>query len=132
MSVNYGSKRLVVGAHYGMRDWLSQRVTAALMALFTLIVLALMIYVILRYRRAANPVSRIFARGVPCYQHGRKRIMVKISAMPQTYTAQAPGPRGRKPAGSSRPQGWQVDGDHLGTATGLRLRSVPHALRVVS
>ena len=31
-----------------------------------------------------------------------------------------------------RPQGWQVDGDHLGTATGLRLRSVPHALRVVS
>ena len=39
MSVNYGSKRIVVGAHYGLRDWLSQRVTAALMALFTLIVL---------------------------------------------------------------------------------------------
>jgi len=40
MSVNYGSKRVVVGAHYGLRDWLAQRVTAALMALFTLIVLA--------------------------------------------------------------------------------------------
>ena len=40
MSVNYGSKRIVVGAHYGMRDWLSQRVTAVLMALFTLLVLA--------------------------------------------------------------------------------------------
>ena len=39
MSVNYGSKRIVTGAHYGLRDWLSQRVTAALMALFTLIVL---------------------------------------------------------------------------------------------
>jgi succinate dehydrogenase / fumarate reductase, membrane anchor subunit len=38
MSVNYGSKRLVVGAHYGFRDWLSQRVTAALMALFTVAV----------------------------------------------------------------------------------------------
>ena len=38
MSVNYGSKRIVVGAHYGLRDWLSQRVTAALMALFTLVV----------------------------------------------------------------------------------------------
>jgi succinate dehydrogenase / fumarate reductase membrane anchor subunit len=38
MSVNYGSKRIVVGAHYGFRDWLSQRVTAALMALFTLVV----------------------------------------------------------------------------------------------
>ena len=40
MSVNYGSKRIVVGAHYGLRDWLSQRVTAGLMALFTFIVLA--------------------------------------------------------------------------------------------
>lgn len=39
MAVNYGSKRVVVGAHYGMRDWLSQRVTAALMALFTLALL---------------------------------------------------------------------------------------------
>jgi succinate dehydrogenase / fumarate reductase, membrane anchor subunit len=40
MTVNYGSKRTVVGAHYGLRDWLGQRVTAALMALFTLLVLA--------------------------------------------------------------------------------------------
>ncbi|MFO1269081.1 MAG: succinate dehydrogenase, hydrophobic membrane anchor protein [Rubrivivax sp.] len=39
MAVNYGSKRVVVGAHYGLRDWLSQRVTAALMALFTLVLL---------------------------------------------------------------------------------------------
>ena len=44
MSVNYGSKRIVVGAHYGFRDWLSQRVTAGLMALFTLIVLAQVIF----------------------------------------------------------------------------------------
>ena len=44
MSVNYGSKRIVVGAHYGFRDWLSQRVTASLMALFTLIVLAQVIF----------------------------------------------------------------------------------------
>ena len=32
---------------------------------------------------------------------------------------------------AARPQGWQLDGDHLGTATGLRVRSVPDALRVV-
>ena len=44
MSVNHGSKRLVVGAHYGLRDWLSQRVTAALMALFTVILLAQVIF----------------------------------------------------------------------------------------
>jgi succinate dehydrogenase / fumarate reductase membrane anchor subunit len=36
---NYGSRRLVVGAHYGWRDWLSQRITALLMALFTLVLI---------------------------------------------------------------------------------------------
>jgi len=39
MATNFGSKRLVVGASYGLRDWLPQRVTAVLMALFTLVVL---------------------------------------------------------------------------------------------
>lgn len=39
MSINYGSKRVVTGAHYGLRDWLAQRITGALMALFTLVVL---------------------------------------------------------------------------------------------
>jgi succinate dehydrogenase / fumarate reductase membrane anchor subunit len=42
--VNHGSHRTVVGAHYGMRDWLSQRVTAVLMALFTLVVLAQVLF----------------------------------------------------------------------------------------
>jgi succinate dehydrogenase / fumarate reductase, membrane anchor subunit len=42
--MTYGSKRLVVGAHYGMRDWLSQRVTATLMALFTLVLLAQLLW----------------------------------------------------------------------------------------
>ncbi len=37
MAVNYGSRRVVTGAHYGLRDWLSQRITAVLMALFTLV-----------------------------------------------------------------------------------------------
>ena len=36
---NVGSKRLVVGAHYGLRDWLVQRVSGVLMALFTLALL---------------------------------------------------------------------------------------------
>ncbi len=39
MADNYGSKRIVVGAHYGLRDWLAQRITAVLMALFTLAVI---------------------------------------------------------------------------------------------
>lgn len=44
MAVNFGSRRLVVGAHYGMRDWLSQRVTAVLIALFTVLVLVQLIF----------------------------------------------------------------------------------------
>lgn len=44
MNLNYGPTRIVVGAHYGLRDWLSQRVTAVLMALFTLVVLAQLIF----------------------------------------------------------------------------------------
>ena len=39
MASTYGSKRLVVGAHYGLRDWLSQRFTALIMAIFTIVVL---------------------------------------------------------------------------------------------
>ena len=44
MSVNYGYKRIAVGAHYGIRDWLAQRVTAVLMVLFTVLVLARIIF----------------------------------------------------------------------------------------
>lgn len=44
MAVNFGSKRLVVGARYGLRDWLSQRVTAGLMALYTVVVLAQVLF----------------------------------------------------------------------------------------
>ncbi|NDC60817.1 MAG: succinate dehydrogenase, hydrophobic membrane anchor protein [Betaproteobacteria bacterium] len=44
MTDKIGSKRLVVGAHFGLRDWMAQRLTAALMALFTLLVLAQVIF----------------------------------------------------------------------------------------
>ncbi|HVZ46095.1 MAG TPA: succinate dehydrogenase, hydrophobic membrane anchor protein [Ramlibacter sp.] len=43
-AATYGSRRIVVGAHYGTRDWLAQRVTAVVMALFTLVVLAQVIF----------------------------------------------------------------------------------------
>ncbi|WP_194727468.1 succinate dehydrogenase, hydrophobic membrane anchor protein [Noviherbaspirillum malthae] len=36
---NIGPKRLVVGAHYGLRDWMAQRITAVVMALYTVILL---------------------------------------------------------------------------------------------
>jgi succinate dehydrogenase / fumarate reductase, membrane anchor subunit len=34
-----GPKRLVVGAHYGMGDWLAQRFTAIAMAIYTVILM---------------------------------------------------------------------------------------------
>jgi succinate dehydrogenase / fumarate reductase membrane anchor subunit len=36
-------KRFVVGAHYGLRDWLAQRITAAIMAIYTLIALVVLL-----------------------------------------------------------------------------------------
>jgi succinate dehydrogenase / fumarate reductase, membrane anchor subunit len=36
----FGSKRIVVGAHYGFKDWLAQRATAVIMAVYTVVLLA--------------------------------------------------------------------------------------------
>ena len=58
MAQSFGSKRTVVGAHYGLRDWLSQRVTAALMALFTL---ALIVQVLLPGEMGYDKWAGIFA-----------------------------------------------------------------------
>jgi succinate dehydrogenase / fumarate reductase membrane anchor subunit len=44
MEKNHGSRRPVVGAHYGLRDWLAQRVTAVLMALFTIVLVAQLLF----------------------------------------------------------------------------------------
>jgi succinate dehydrogenase / fumarate reductase, membrane anchor subunit len=54
------TRRLVVGAHYGLRDWLAQRISGAIMALYAL----LMLVVVLR-----NPLvthegwQALFAQG---------------------------------------------------------------------
>ena len=59
MAQNYGSKRTVVGAHYGLRDWLSQRVTATLMALFTL---ALIVQILMPGPMGYDKWAGIFAQ----------------------------------------------------------------------
>ena len=45
MATTYGYKRSVVGAHYGWKDFLVQRISAIVMALFTLLVLARLLLV---------------------------------------------------------------------------------------
>ncbi|MBI4123673.1 MAG: succinate dehydrogenase, hydrophobic membrane anchor protein [Betaproteobacteria bacterium] len=53
-------KRTVVGAHYGMRDWLAQRLTALLMALYS-VVLAV---ILMRGEPITYPVWKdLFAQG---------------------------------------------------------------------
>jgi diacylglycerol kinase family enzyme len=78
--------------------------------------------------------------GLDVFAMGRVGVVRMLHHLRQTMAAR-PDPRGRGvhrwhdldqvTLTSTRPQGWQLDGDHLGTATGLRVRSVPAALRVV-
>jgi succinate dehydrogenase membrane anchor subunit len=37
------TQRIVTGAHYGLRDWLAQRVTAAIMAVYSVVAAAVML-----------------------------------------------------------------------------------------
>ena len=37
------TNRIVTGAHYGLRDWLAQRITAVIMAVYTVIVVAVLL-----------------------------------------------------------------------------------------
>ena len=38
-NTEFGTKRTVVGAHYGLKDWLVQRVTAIILASYSIILL---------------------------------------------------------------------------------------------
>ena len=76
----FGSKRTVVGAHYGMRDWLSQRVTATLMALFTIVLLLQLLFGgplggcgACRYREKAPPA--LFPKANSCPPHAGPRAL---------------------------------------------------------
>jgi diacylglycerol kinase family enzyme len=82
-----------------------------------------------------------FDTGLDVFAMGRVGVVRMLHHLRQTMASRADA-RGRGvhrwhdlpevTVTSSRPQGWQVDGEHLGTATGLRVCSVPDALRVVA
>jgi diacylglycerol kinase family enzyme len=81
-----------------------------------------------------------FDAGLDVFTMGRVGVLRMLHHLRQTM-AHRPDARGRGvhrwhdlgelELTAGRPQGWQLDGDHLGTATGLRVRSVPSALRIV-
>ena len=82
-----------------------------------------------------------FDTGLDVFALQRLGTLQMLNHVRQAMAAD-PDPRGRRvrrwhdlpelTLSSVRPQGWQLDGDHLGTTTGLRLRHVPDALRVLA
>lgn len=54
---NIGPKRLVVGAHYGLKDFLAQRVTAVIMAVYTIVLLAAFLFRKTRRTKAGQGCS---------------------------------------------------------------------------
>jgi diacylglycerol kinase family enzyme len=92
--------------------------------------------------RPVNPSPQAsFDTGLDVFALSRMGPLRMLRTLHQTL-AREPDARGRGvhrrhdleelTVSASRPQGWQVDGDHLGTATGLRVRHVPAAVRVVA
>jgi diacylglycerol kinase family enzyme len=92
--------------------------------------------------RPVNPSPQAsFDTGLDVFAMGRVGVLRMLYHVRQVFAAR-PDARGRGvhrrhdltelTLTARRPQGWQVDGDHLGTATGLAVRSVPDALTVVA
>jgi diacylglycerol kinase family enzyme len=91
--------------------------------------------------RPVNPSPEAsFDAGLDVFAMGRTGPVAMLRTLRQTL-ARRPDARGRSvhrrhdleelTLTAERPLGWQLDGDHLGPATGLRVRHVPAALRVV-
>jgi diacylglycerol kinase family enzyme len=82
-----------------------------------------------------------FGTGIDVFALGRTGTLRMLNRVRQVMAA-APDARGRgvhrwhdlgeAELTAARPLGWQLDGDSLGPATGLRVRSVPEELHVVA
>jgi len=73
----FGTKRIVVGAHYGLRDWLAQRVTAVLMALFTVVLLV----------QVLMPGELGYDRWAGIFSHQWMRVLTFVVILSLTYHA---------------------------------------------
>jgi succinate dehydrogenase / fumarate reductase, membrane anchor subunit len=64
------TNRIVTGAHYGLRDWLAQRITAAVMAVYTVIVVVVLL--------SGNPITYGVWRDL--FSHGWMRVATLLFA----------------------------------------------------
>jgi succinate dehydrogenase / fumarate reductase membrane anchor subunit len=69
--------RVIVGAHYGTRDWLAQRVTAAIMAVYVVVVLALV----------ASRAPFTFESWKGLFTHGGMRVATLLFALSLAWHA---------------------------------------------
>jgi succinate dehydrogenase / fumarate reductase membrane anchor subunit len=69
--------RIVTGAHYGLRDWLAQRVTAAIMAVYTV-----MMFIVLARN---TPVT--FESWRNLFAHGWMRVATLLFAVSLAWHA---------------------------------------------
>jgi diacylglycerol kinase family enzyme len=92
--------------------------------------------------RPVNPSPEAsFDAGLDVFAMGRTSTLAMLRTLRQTLVRRPAAP-GRSvhrrhdleelTLTADRPLGWQLDGDHLGASTGLRVRNVPAALRVVA
>ncbi len=70
-------KRVVVGAHYGLRDWLAQRVTAVVMVVYTVVFLGALL--------THSPVG--FAGWKSFIGHGAMRVLTLLFFLSLFYHA---------------------------------------------
>ncbi len=56
--MSIGSRRLVVGAHYGLRDWLGQRISAVILGAYTIVLAG---YVLLAGDLGYDGWARLFS-----------------------------------------------------------------------
>ena len=71
--------RVVVGAHYGLRDWLAQRITAGIMAVYSVIILVVML--------ASQPINYAVWREV--FTQGWMRVATLLFAVSLAWHAWA-------------------------------------------
>jgi succinate dehydrogenase / fumarate reductase, membrane anchor subunit len=70
-------KRVVVGAHYGLRDWLAQRITAVVMALYTVLLVTLLV--------ARAPLDHTAWKSL--FTHGAMRVLTLLFLLSLFYHA---------------------------------------------
>ncbi|HYD57515.1 MAG TPA: succinate dehydrogenase, hydrophobic membrane anchor protein [Burkholderiales bacterium] len=69
--------RVITGAHYGLRDWLAQRITAAIMAVYSLIVAIVLL--------SGQPISYGVWRDL--FAHGWMRVATLLFAVSLAWHA---------------------------------------------